>query len=185
MNDTITLRKSTLVTLIGAVTSLYDDSTDPLDELGKPATFPKPGPTFRAPLLDFGPRPEPWRLELGLTVPWRSVVISRAVIEQVAALSRSEGSESGRSTLQAFVDDFCGTPPRWPWPWPWPYDRHWRFKGPNVLDLLLAGAQLHGAAELKTNRSVQELFSEAADQLLTTGLRNLESQGFESSLVAE
>jgi hypothetical protein len=70
----------------------------------------------------------------------------------------------------------CGTTPKRPWLWPWPRPRPRNQNPPEPLDLLLAGAQLEGAAGLRINRPLREVFREAASQLLETGFRQLEAQ---------
>lgn len=79
---------------------------------------------------------------------------------------------SNRSDLKSFVDDFCGTPPRWPLPWPPP----WRPLDPAGLkpvQLLVAAARFQAAADHFGENALQPEFAAAADQLFEAGLSRL------------
>jgi hypothetical protein len=74
------------------------------------------------------------------------------------------------SQIREFVDEFCGTrPPRWPRPWP----LKWNADDLQPLDLLIAGAQFQKAADAMESNRLQTDFSDAADQLIQTGLDRL------------
>jgi hypothetical protein len=94
--------------------------------------------------------------------------------EMLSAEQSERAFEAVRSYIREFVDDYCGTrPPRWPRPWPWPP----KFDPAQLrpLDLLVAGAQFQKAADFGLNNPLQADFSAAADQLLETGLRQMEN----------
>jgi hypothetical protein len=107
------------------------------------------------------------------------VAIDRALTQQRVgdALdgSRSEAMlASNRSGIVQFVDDICGTPPKWPLPWP-PPNRRMAMdpEGLPAAYLLAAGARFRAAADLLEAHPLQAEFSAAADRLFETGLSRL------------
>jgi hypothetical protein len=205
MDESITISKASLVQLIGDLYPDPNDPGDPSNPWGpygpigpviswalrhvswallNPQPLPPvagPGPV---PWSLAGPGPQPWIFEWRSgprPIPWLArMVIDRIVAEyqfaEVAAgARRSEGALEGvRIRISEFVDDFCGTrPPRWPLPWPWPP----KLDPAQIrsLDLLMAGAQFQRAADAMADNPLQADFTAAADRLLETGLKRLES----------
>jgi hypothetical protein len=110
------------------------------------------------------------------------VIAENQFAEVAAGAVRSEGPlDVARVRISELVDEFCGTrPPRWPWPWPWPPKLDPAQIRP--LDLLLAGAQFQRTADAMADNPLQADFTAAAERLLETGLKRLESEGRGSSL---
>jgi hypothetical protein len=79
---------------------------------------------------------------------------------------------NNRSDLQRFVDDFCGTPPRWPLPWP-PARFTLDPKGLTPAQLLAVGARFQAAADYVGDNALQPELAAAADRLFETGLSRL------------
>jgi len=117
--------------------------------------------------------------------PWRSATVARTVIDQAVAQYRFAeelgGNEQADRTIEAlrsvigeFVEDYCGTagPSGWPLPWPHPLVLDTPERDP--LDLLVAGAQFHKAADLVGDGPLRRHFSAAAGKLLKTGMGRLE-----------
>lgn len=156
-----------------------------------PKTSPQPdpwhwfsGPVLQPWLLGTGPHPHPHPHPQ----PWRSVELVRFVIDKavlqyqlaevvVGTEQLKRSTETIGSMILRFVDEFCGTkPPRLPWPPKFsPKELH-------PLDFLIVGTEFQRAADAIANEPLQEIFSAAADQLLETGLKRLESLGCEKKL---
>ena len=140
------------------------------------------------------PDPPPWEFPRSLRLNpqplppkghWRSANAARTVIAQALTLHEltealaSDGGERALGVIHRkvseFVDDWCGTPPRYPKPFPWPW-------GPLVrgteelqpIELFVAGAQFQKAADALEGNALQEIFEGAADRLLQTGVSRLE-----------
>jgi len=136
----------------------------------QPGHFVRPG--ARDGEVWFNPQPDPpgsLRQD-----PWRSVSASRTIIS-VAALATSGGAnqEDGlprsRAMLKAFVDDFCGTGPRVLLPAPWP-----RFDlKPNALDIVIAAAQFHSAANALKDQPLGKDLADGAERLLQAAVQKL------------
>jgi hypothetical protein len=75
------------------------------------------------------------------------------------------------SMMQAFIDDFCGTPPRWPRGWP----RRKPFKRDSLsaVQLLAAGARMQAAFD----QLGQPELEEAADRFFDEGFSRLGERG--------
>lgn len=197
MKENITISKASFVDLLS---NFYPNPEDPgpYGPLGPIISWalrdtswvllnPQPLPPKAGPSPDpwiAGPGPQPWRFEGRLgpgPVPWLArMVIDRVIAEyRFATLAieagRSEGALEGfRLRISELVDDLCGTrPPRWPLPWPWPPKLDPDQIRP--LDLLLAGAQFQRAADAMVDNPLQADFTAAADCLLETSLKRLES----------
>ena len=103
--------------------------------------------------------------------------IHRTLGQQRFGESLGEGGagsvlSSNRSELQQFVDDFCGTPPKWPLPWP-PPRRKLDPKGLSPAQLLVAAARFQAAADFVSGNALQPEFAAAADRLFEVGLARL------------
>jgi len=77
------------------------------------------------------PDPSPWRQVNPDPVPWIvqnavSFLVSAVTVKDVAVnvpseTARKEMISGADAAIAAFLDDYCGTPPRLiPWPWPGP-----------------------------------------------------------------
>jgi hypothetical protein len=97
----------------------------------------------------FNPQPDPPQVwtqpNAGRTKAVSRSIISMALLTMSGAANEKEGLRSARGILEAFIDDFCGTSrPRLLLPAPW-----LRFdKRPNAVDVIVAGAQFHSAAQV-------------------------------------
>src|SRR5579864_1454640 len=72
------------------------------------------------PLPPRGPQPDPWR---NAAVRYIATLVNMQELAQAIAnpQARQELAAGAERSIQAFLDDFCGTPPRRiPWPWPGP-----------------------------------------------------------------
>jgi hypothetical protein len=154
MNKNFSISKTAFVNLIDAYLPSDDDSGPwgPLgpvirDRLLWILLNPQPLPPRQ------GPQPDPWRSRtLVRTIVDRTV--SQLQLAEVMDAERLESTtEIASSQVLRFVDEFCGTwPPRWPWP---P-----KFDPRELLplDLLVAGAEFHKAAEMTTDHTLQKAF---------------------------
>ena len=192
MDGTLTVTKASLVKLLDGV--LYpnpDDAGNPTNPWGP---YGPVGPligglqhVFAMVLLN--PQPLPPQVEAqrsgSVSVPWRSALVARAVIDQSVAQYRfaevmgggehSEGAiETIRMHIREFVDDYCGTGER-RWSLPWPFPLGLDPAELNPIDLLVAGAQFQKAADSVADGPLQADYSAAADRLLETGMKRLES----------
>jgi len=67
-----------------------------------------------------GPVPDPWR---NLVVRYLATLVNIQELGKALADTHlgQQYSAHAEAAIQAFLDDFCGTPPRRiPWPWPGP-----------------------------------------------------------------
>ena len=192
MDESLAVTKASLVKLLDGV--LYpnpDDAGNPTNPWGP---YGPVGPligglqhVFAMVLLN--PQPLPPQVEAqrsgSVSVPWRSALVARAVIDQSVAQYRfaevmgggehSEGAiETIRRHIREFVDDYCGTGAR-RWPLPWPFPLGLDPAELNPIDLLVAGAQFQKAADSVADGPLQADYSAAADRLLETGMKRLES----------
>jgi hypothetical protein len=190
MNGTIPFTQAALVKLLDDM--LYPNPDDPgpygpigpiirwaLSDLSWVLLNPQPLPPVA------GPGPQPWYFG-PVPDPWRSAFLARTVIDRAVAHYQFAEASAGREQLERttatigaqlreFVDDYCGTrPPRWPRPWPWP--PHFDAAQLRALDLLVAGAQFHKAADVAPDSPLHAEFSAAAEQLFEAGLRRLENR---------
>ena len=187
MNGSLNVTKGALVRLIDGV--LYPNPDDPGDPGNPWGPYGPIGPIASGPLREFSwvllnPQPLPPKEAGPFPQPWRSAVVARTVIDQVVAQyrfaevmgarERSERAiETIRSHISEFVDDYCGSGARrWPLPRPFPLGQDPAELDP--VDLLVAGAQFHKAADSVADGPLKEDFSAAADRLLETGMRRLE-----------
>jgi hypothetical protein len=117
------------------------------------------------PLPPRAPTPDPWR---------NAAVRYLATLVQMQELARTVGNpETSRQliaqsqmAIQAFLDDYCGTPPRRiPWPWP----------GPPPWVLTLA-AELTSAANTQIG-SFREGLMQVAGQVAELGLPAAKTMG--------
>ncbi|HSS42178.1 MAG TPA: hypothetical protein VLK37_06440 [Solirubrobacterales bacterium] len=88
------------------------------------------------------------------------------------AIAQSSNQGGGGRALATIVDDFCGTPPRWPLPWP--KRKPFKREALSAVQLLAAAARFQEAAD--SLDSSQEL-AEVADQLFEAGLGRFAEQG--------
>lgn len=187
MDGNVTVTKAALVKLLNE--ALYPNPDDPGNPNNPWGPYGPIGPLIRGALRDFSgvllnPQPLPPK-EGPHPDPWRSALVARTVIDQVVAQYRfaevmggREQAERAVETIQSqigeFVDDYCGTgAPRWPLPWPFPLGLEPADLDP--VDLLVAGAQFQKAADSVANGPLQGDLSAAADKLLETGMRRLET----------
>lgn len=150
--------------LFGVVNVLVPDQPGHLIRRGIPGSEvwlnPQPLPPREGPLQD----------------PWRAVAVSRAIITTATlALSVAQNAEDGlraaRSTLDAFVDEFCSTGrlPRVPLPPPWPrVDVR-----PNALDLLIAAAQLDSASSALEDHPLSDELRSSAGRLFDAAIERI------------
>lgn len=140
-----------------------------------------------------GPQPNPWTSGLGAEAGQPAMhvmagsLFARAVIERASGLLRASavfaGTEGEKratgvvtSQVMEDVDGYCGNGARrWPWPWPWP--GRWKADPSEVsaIDLLVAGSEFHAYAEAIKGTALADTFAKAADTLITTGAKRLES----------
>jgi hypothetical protein len=95
--------------------------------------------------------------------------VVRAADLAIAQTANQEGTSKALATI---VDDFCGTPPRWPFPWPPrnPFKRD----ALSAVQLLAAAARFQEAAD---SLELQPEVEKVADQLFEAGLSRLAEQG--------
>ena len=192
MDGTLTVTKASLVKLLDGV--LYPNPDDPGDPTNPWGPYDPVGPVIPGlqhvlAMVLLNPQPLPPQVEAqrsgSVSVPWRSALVARAVIDQSVAQYRfaevmgggehSEGAiETIRRHIREFVDDYCGTGAR-RWPLPWPFPLGLDPAELNPIDLLVAGAQFQKAADSVANSPLQADYSAAADRLLKTGMQRLES----------
>jgi hypothetical protein len=75
------------------------------------------------------------------------------------------------SDLARVIDDFCGTPPRWPLPWPPRYV--FKRERLSAVQLLATAARFHAAAGAMGRRPEALSFEAAAEKLADAGLERL------------
>ena len=191
-DGTITMTKAVFASVFDAFYPNPDDSGDPRNPFGpfgpggpvmqkwlwamiNPQPLP-PGPDPYSRLLWSALNPQP--LPPGPD-PYRWAFQARALIEgAVAQLQFAEvlGDEQSKrgiiivgGRVSEVIEEWCGTPvpghhgPR-----------------PHALGLIAAGAQFQRAADARGNRSLQSVFTSAADKLLKTGLSRMESHSGDS-----
>jgi hypothetical protein len=115
--------------------------------------------------------------------PLRAALVARTMIagaiditEAAEAITGSSdaAAQAVRAKVAAFVDDWCGTPPRpRPFPRPWGPLMHGD-EGLRPIDLVAAGVQFQKAAEVLADGPLGATFQGAADALVDTGLSRLE-----------
>lgn len=121
--------------------------------------------------------PQPLPPHTSLTQdPWRAVAVTRTIVSAAAlavttATDRELGIRAGRSTLDAFVDEFVGTQDRAPLPLPPPWPR--LDVRPNALDLVVAAAQLHSASTVMGDYALSADLAASARRLLSAALERL------------
>jgi hypothetical protein len=92
----------------------------PLGPLEAVALNPQPLPPGEAKL---GPRPEPWRIAVAQLVraaQAKDLTTGLPEGQQRIGLEKSAGA-----AIETILDDWCGTPPKYPYPWPWPGPPPW------------------------------------------------------------
>lgn len=163
MPDTIEMTKADFVSVVASLASPCGSSL--------PGEEPIPG--------WIGPDPESYEhwLQMVMIMKAADVAIDRTLGQQRLGETLDEGGAdamvaNNRSDLQRFVDDFCGTPPRWPLPWP-PPRRRLDPKGLTPAQLLIAGARFQAAADHVGDNALQPELAAAADRLFETGLSRL------------
>lgn len=139
------------------------------------------------------PEPNPWksgvgskagRPAMGITAgaSFASAVIERAVsslrVSAVLGGAEAEKRAAGVVASQVMddVDGYCGNGMRhWPFPWPWPGP--WKL-GPDEIspvDLIVAGCQFQAYAEAIKGTVLADTFAKAADTMINTAAKQLES----------
>jgi hypothetical protein len=101
-------------------------------------------------LAAFNPQPEPPGIILDPTPePWRIAVLQllqAAQAKDLAArlpdgpLKHALESSAGSAT-NSILDDWCGTPPKYPYPWPWPGPPPWVWEIVSELSLIANSLQ--------------------------------------------
>ena len=192
MDGNLNVTKASLVKLLDGV--LYPNPDDPGNQTNPWGPYGPVGPLIGGlqhvfAMVMLNPQPLPPQSELqrsgSVSVPWRSALVARAVIDQSVAQyqfaevvgggEHSEGAiETIRRHIREFVDDYCGTGAR-RWPLPWPFPLGLDPAELNPIDLLVAGAQFQKAADSVADGPLQADYSAAADRLLETGMKRLES----------
>lgn len=166
MNDKIELAKSDLVRLFDAVIPYQCTSFLPGEPI--PPRFVPPDPEAC----------QHW-IEALTAIGLAEQAVERAVNrQQIGDALAGGGAEallaSSRSDIVQFVDDFCGTPPRWPLPWPPPDGR--LVMNPEGLPpgaLVAAGVRFQAAADHLQAHPLQAEFSAAADRLFDVAISRL------------
>lgn len=89
--------------------------------------------------------------------------------------ARDNGSTLAASHLQEMIDDFCGTPPRWPLPWP----KSSPLKADQLSSatLLMVASRLQLTADHMRAEGEQPEIEAAADQLFEIGFTRLAEEG--------
>jgi hypothetical protein len=102
--------------------------------------------------------------------------IEAAYVVKAADLAIAEAIERGplRDPWSKFIDDVCGTPPRWPFPWPpkKPFQR----ESLSAVQILAVAARFQEAADT-LNPELELELEKAADRLFEVGLGRLAEQG--------
>ena len=125
----------------------------PLGPLEAVALNPQPLPPGEA--ANLGPSPEPWRVAV--------VQLVRAAQAKNLAAGLPEGQQrsglekSAGTAIETILDDWCGTPPKYPYPWPWPGPPPW------VWEIAAGLAQV--ASTLQPG-SLQDTIQQVATQAL-------------------
>ncbi len=111
---------------------------------------------------------------------WAKMVVQAFADRIHAADQAGQPVAAGQAAIAGFVDDFCGTEPKWPVPWrpvpgpvPWWPDQLQATGELTGADLLVAGSQFQTTAELADGEPLQAAFSAAADRLFDAGLKRL------------
>jgi hypothetical protein len=163
VSDTLAIAKSDFVSVIASMASPCGPWL--------PGEEPIPG------WIDLEPEPcEHW-LDMMQIIKAADVVIDRTLGQQQLSETLGEGNATAilannRSDLQRFVDDVCGTPPRWPLPWP-PPRRRLSPNGLSPVQLLVAGARFQAASDHVGGNALQPELLDAADRLFEAGLSRL------------
>jgi hypothetical protein len=96
------------------------------------------------------------------------------VLDRVVTLHRAgpEGSKLAASELARLIDEFCGTPPRWPFPWPpkSPLKDHGELA---AVAVIAVAARLQTAAEGIELEQARSDVEGAADQMFGVGFERL------------
>jgi hypothetical protein len=130
------------------------------------------GPVVRRSVERAGPLPDPWLGAAAAGALIRHVLGQQELAVSLGAAER--GNELARTSIQRFVADFCGTPPRPHWPFPWPPPPWWAQGEVRPVDVLVAGAQFHRVAETMPDNVLAAEFDAGADELFAVGLRQLD-----------
>jgi hypothetical protein len=129
-----------------------EEIVGPLGPLDAVALNPQPLPPGKARL---GPQPEPWRIAVGqLVQAARAKDLSIRLPE--GPLQRGAAKSAG-AAIETILDDWCGTPPKYPYPWPWPGPPPWVWEIASELSLIASTLQLG---------SLQDAIQDVATQAL-------------------
>ena len=192
MSDSITISRKALVSILSSFIGGYPDPNNPLP----------PGPwdpvirrAFNQIRYQLGPQPEPWitrvqnpLIQVALNpqpLPPRlayTTVLAQEIVNSIANLqdiadtlsadAQARVGEVASQRLQAFLDDYCGTPPRKN-PFPVPHPRDGVVEGFNPLELVIIGTQFEAAATTLSNGGLQEALSGLGTKLVEQGISQL------------
>lgn len=142
----------------------------------------KPGPHHWA-FRMFDPEPSPWRPDLVAwdpqPSPWSpavSFLVSAISLKDLASklpdakLRKELDTQAGR-TISTFIDEYCGTPTRFPRPWPWPGPPPWVY---SIASELVLSANLLQEGSLR-NEFLQ-VASEIVQKASSVGVGHLQQE---------
>lgn len=96
--------------------------------------------------------------------PWQAAVsqLLRAAQAKDLAIRLPEGQQKGAlksagAAIDSILDDWCGTPPKFPYPWPWPGPPPWVWEIASELSLVASSVQ---------PGSLQDVIQEISAQVL-------------------
>jgi hypothetical protein len=101
---------------------------------------------------------------------WIEMVYVVKAADLVISRAASQGAIS--QSWDEVIDDFCGTPPRWPFPWP--PKRPFKRESLSAVQLLALAARFQEAAD---SLDSELALDQAADQLFEVALKRLAEQG--------
>jgi hypothetical protein len=109
------------------------------------------GPTARTRL---DPSPHPWRVPVAQLL--------RAAQAKDLAMQLPEGQQkaalkSAGAAIDSILDDWCGTPPKFPYPWPWPGPPPWVWEIASELSLVANSLQPGSLRDVIQDVSLQAL----------------------------
>ena len=191
MSDSITISRKALVSILSPFLGVYPDPNNPLPSSPWDPVIRK---AFNQIRYQLGPQPEPWitsvqnsLLEVALNpqpLPPRlayTTVLGQEIVNSITNLqdiadalpdSQARVGEIASQRLQAFLDDYCGTPPRKS-PFPVPRPGSDVIKGFSPLELVIIGTQFEAAATTLMNEGLQQALSTLGTKLIEQGAAQL------------
>jgi hypothetical protein len=98
-----------------------------------------------------------------------SALQTHAMASDISEDLASRSLDTTKQRISELLDDFCGTPPRFP-KWPWPRPVPLPEGEPRPVDLANAGLAFRQATRSTADQALQSIFGEASQRLVDRAL---------------